>query len=354
MSQHAAETSPPHGIILAGPRDADELSLIAPRALLPVAQQPLITYALRWMRQGALRQATVCSDSDSPALRACVDAAAPDLQVRYLEDVAPRGPAGSVRDAAAGVDADTLVVADATALPVVDLAALVEAHHAAGAAMTVVVARDAMGRLRPTGAYVLERAVCSLVPEHGFYDIKEQLVPQLYAAGENVGTFLAASLAPRVLNAHTYLALNAWVIERALGDRQPPEGFSAREGALVHTTALLDRDARLLGPVMIGPGASIQGRATLVGPLSIGARSTIGQAAVVSRSVVADGCLIGERALVDRAVIGEGSRIAARVSVLSGVHAASPAEERASWTPSWRLAWAAIRNAISFPETQSS
>ena len=51
----------------------------------------------------------------------------------------PRGAAGSLRDAAAASDADTFVVADGTAIPTAELRDLLMAHHASGAAVTVVV-----------------------------------------------------------------------------------------------------------------------------------------------------------------------------------------------------------------------
>ncbi len=353
MTRQATEGCQAHGIVLAGPRDLGELSRFAPRPLLPVAQQPLIAYVLRWMRKGGLRSVTVCSNSTSRAVRDRVHGSAVGMDITHLEDFSPRGPAGCVRDAAARVDAGLLVVADATALPTVDLRGLLEAHRSAGAAMTVVVAHESSGRLRPTGAYVMASAVCGFVPDQGFHDIKEQLIPRLYAAGLHVRMHVADAVAPRVFDAQTYLAANEWAITRAVRAGEPLDGFEAREGALVHASASVE-DVRLLGPVLVGPGASVRCGATLVGPVTIGAGSRVDQGAVVSRSVVAGGCVIGAGAFVDRSILGDGARVDPRSVLFSAVQVAQPAAERPSWPHPGRLARGAIRMALGFPASQSS
>ena len=297
---------------------------------------------------------TVCSDAESRLVRECVDRQGEGLAITHLQDVSPRGPAGCVRDAAAGTDAQTLVVADATALPMVDLEAVLAAHRAACASVTVVVGHDAAGRLSPAGAYVFERSVCSFVPDHGYYDIKEQLLPRLYRAGHEVRTFTAGALPPRLLNVDSYLALNEWVITRVFDPAAPPEGFESRDGAYIHRTASVDHEARLLGPVLVGPGASVGRGAALVGPVIVGAGSVIGADAVVSRSVVADGSLVGGRSFVDRSIVAERAVVASGSVVLSAVHVGSPSARRSAWLQQWRTAWTSIRVALRIPETQSS
>lgn len=317
-----------HGIILAGayPDGHCALDQLTPRPLLPVAQQPLITYALRWMRSGGLRRATICANSAARAIRTHLGPAAFDMRLEYREDWSPRGPAGCVRDAGAQTDADTFVVADGTAVPVVDIQELLEAHRASEAAITVVVGADSAGRLRPTGVYVFDRWAFHFIPEEGFYDIKEKLIPRLYAAGEHVSTQMARAVAPRVVNADTYLALNQWAIERAAHQAGASDGFQVAGEAVVHESAVVDPSARLLGPVLVGPRVSVQAGATLVGPVSIGPGTSVGRDAVVSRSVVWSGCGVGEGAFVDRCMLADGATIEPRSSVFSAVRAAGRPE----------------------------
>jgi NDP-sugar pyrophosphorylase family protein len=321
MSQQAP--SRVHGIVLAGayPDGQCALDQLAPRPLLPVAQQPLITYALRWMRDGGLRCVTICANSAVRAVRDGVDRSPDGLQLDYLEDWSPRGAAGCVRDAGLRTDALTFLVADGTTVPVVDVHELLDAHRAAEAAITVVVGADSAGRLRPTGVYVFDRWAFQFIPEEGFYDIKEKLIPRLYAAGETVSTHMAREMAPRVVSADSYLALNQWAIERARDHVSSADGFRVAGEAFVHESARVDPSARLLGPVLVGPRASIGAGATLIGPVSIGQETTVGEGAVVSRSVVWDGCRVGSGAFVDRSMLADGSRVETRRLVVSAVRA---------------------------------
>ena len=274
-----AENATPriHGIILAGayPDGQCALDQLIPRPLLPVAQQPLITYALRWMRSGGLRRATICTNSAARAIRTHLGPAAFDMGLDYLEDWSPRGPAGCVGDAGARTDADTFVVADGTAVPVVDIQELLEAHRASEAAITVVVGADSAGRLRPTGVYVFDRWAFHFIPEEGFQDIKEKLIPRLYAAGENVSTQMAHAVAPRVVNADTYLALNQWAIERAAHQVGSSDGFQVsrrgdrarkRRGAPERSPAR----PRARRPSGVGPGGGDAGRPREHRPRDVG------------------------------------------------------------------------------------
>jgi len=347
-----------HGIVLAGayPTCGSPLDDLAPRPLLPVAQQPLITYSLRWMKAGGVPSATICANSAARAIRGELAAADFGMRLDYLEDWTPRGAAGCLRDAGERADADTFVVADGTAVPVVDLAELLAAHRACEAAATIVVGVDGGGRWRPTGFYVFDRWVCQFVPEEGFYDIKEKLIPRLHKAGEQVSTYTASEMAPRALNADGYLALNHWAIERVATRPGFADGFQADGEALVHESASVDPSARLLGPVLVGARVSIGAGATLVGPVSIGQGTTVGDGAVVSRSVVWSGCTVGEGAFVDRSMLADGTHVGTGTLVVSAVRANVRDEPRTRMTmrTAGRALWAPFAAALRpAPNSQS-
>ena len=65
-------TAKVEGIVLAGTYHWSQsvFEQLLPRPLLPVAQTPMICYALRWMRDGGIARATVCANSASRAVRA--------------------------------------------------------------------------------------------------------------------------------------------------------------------------------------------------------------------------------------------------------------------------------------------
>jgi len=311
------------GVILAGTYRWNDASLeaLAARPLLPVALSPLVSYSLRWLHKGGVRRATVCANHNARALEAALGSGAElGMELSYYQDHTPRGAAGCVRDAGVPTDSETLVVADGTVIPTVDLSELLAAHRASEAAVTVVVHRDPLGIAPPSagGVYVFDRRALDLVPRAGFQDIKENLIPKLHRAGERVVAHETEGCCPRVLNAQTYLAVNQWVLEGLAhgGNGNGIDGLS-------DPSAWVEPGARLLGPVQLGPRVHVQAGATIVGPTSIGADSTVGRNALVGRSVLWSRCQVGEGSLLQGCVLGNDATVPA-ISQL--FHAVRPHE----------------------------
>ena len=290
------------GIVLAGTHrwSGSKFETLGTRPLVPVALSPLISYSLRWLRQGGVSRVTICANHASRAVEAVLGRSAElEMELSYYQDDTPRGAAGCVRDAGLSTDSETFVIADGSAIPTVGLAELLAAHRASGAPVTAVVHRNRSRSTpaSPGGVYVFERRVLDLIPEHGFQDIKENLIPRLHRAGERVMAYESEGVCPRVLNAQTYLAVNQWVLERRVREEGEGEG-------LIHPTAWVEPGARLVGPVQLGPRVRVQSGATIVGPTSIGAESTVGRNALVARSVVWSRCKVGEGSVVHSCVVG--------------------------------------------------
>src|SRR5262249_36602385 len=109
----------------------------------------------------------------------------------------------------------------------------------------------------------------------------------------------------------------------------PPPGYVQTSGLLAHETARIAPDAVCLGSVLVGPGAQVMARATLVGPASIGARSTVGAGALVSRSAVWSRCVVGMEAVADRCILADDATIAARARVFGLVGGSGQAHRAA-------------------------
>jgi mannose-1-phosphate guanylyltransferase len=322
-----AGTQNTRGVILAGQyawKDT-KFDALCPRPLLPVGNQPLVSYALHWLSDGGLHDVMVCANRDTRTVGDCLrECRPPDVEVDLVEDPVPRGPAGCVRDAAG--DADTLVVVGGTTVPLPNLGALLASHRASGAALTVVVHPEPGGdglakRHVPAGIYVFERRALEHIPRRGFYDIKESLIPRLYRAGERTMAYPVLDWSPRVFDAQSYLALNGWMVER-LCDGPLPDGFVRVAGMLAHETARIAADVACVGPVLVGAGARVMPGATLVGPTSIGGASVVAEGALVSRSAVWGRCLVGEGAATDGCILADGCMVAPGSRVFGAVRTA--------------------------------
>jgi len=236
----------------------------------------------------------------------------------------PRGAAGSAADAAAASDADTFVVAEGTLIPNVDLHELLARHLASNACLTVVVHSAAENnghgtRRAPSGIYVFSRRAFERVPSRGFCDIKEELIPRLYAAGERVIAFDAPEETPRVLDSSTYMAVNEWIVDHLARSDEERDGYVLTGDALIHRDAFVAEDASIVGPVLIGPGARILSRAVVIGPTSIGREATIESGAMVSRSAIWRRSIVGEGATADRCVVADDGIVEAGAHMLQRV-----------------------------------
>jgi mannose-1-phosphate guanylyltransferase len=225
----------------------------------------------------------------------------------------------------------------------VDIGALVESHLDQRSLLTVVLGADEGGRLRPSGVYAFDRRAFDSIPEEGFQDIKEKLLPRLYRSDEEVTTFLAPGLAPRVFNAETYLSLNHWALKQGLGHTSLD--FRSVEEARVHGTATVAPTARLLGPILLGPRVTIGEDATLIGPASIGEDTMIGPGAVVSRSVLWESCVVSHGAFVDRSLIADHVVVGPREAVYSTVKVSTESGTR----PRQMAPWAPALSPVSLP-----
>jgi NDP-sugar pyrophosphorylase family protein len=314
------------GIILAGSHRWSDSALerTLPRPLLPVALRPLISYAAEWLQNADATRVTVCANSATVPVREALEAnrdASSALQ--YYEDESPRGPAGCIRDASLQ-SSRTVLVADGTAIPTVNVAELLEHHQRSGAAVTTVVhprAAKIGGGPVPSGIYVFDRRALEFIPERGFQDVKETLIPRLYRAGERVATFEVSGACPRVMNPQSYLAVNQWVVERLADETDCPVGYRSFGQTLAHTTAHIALDARLVGPVLIGPGARVLAGATIVGPAVIGEETTVGAGALVSRAVTWRRSVVDAGAILDRSVLMEDAVVPAGAQVFGTVKA---------------------------------
>jgi len=301
------------GIVLAGsfPWNDSQLDRLRPRPLLPVALQPLISYTFRWLQTSGIEDAVVCLNHASRQVRDALEATeAERLRLVFHEDQMPRGPAGCVRDASLVSDADTFVVADSSAIPTVPLADVLETHRASGAVATVVVEREnprewSVRPSRPSGMYVFERRALEQVPAGGFQDIKENLIPHLYRAGEHVAAHVARLRAPRVRSAKTYVDANYLTVASLIERAEAPTGYVRCGEALVHASAHVHPSARLLGPVLVGPDCLLMQHATVVGPSVLGHGSTVAPDAVLARSVAWNAALVGPKAIVDGCILGD-------------------------------------------------
>ncbi len=318
--------------------------------LLPVALTPLIAYPLTWLANSGVTSRVVISAQDvTDAVRTWVRSEAfGDLCIDYWADPYPRGPAGTLKDAARLVPASRYVVVEGARLPQIDLQDVLRSHRASGAAATMVVETErrrkaGMRERVPGGLYVFEHEALELVPSTGFHDIKQGLLELVQRAGLGVHTYERSGLTPTVVDFATFGAVSRWMVE-TLADRTAQyAGFVPISDGLRHPSARVASDVTIVGPVLIGANARVDAQSVLVGPAVIGNNGVVETHATVSRSILLDGARVSDWAHVDGSVLLAQSVVGSRATVEDRVVGAERPRAgrgmRAVAVASFRSAW---------------
>ena len=331
------------GVVLAGRPTGASAARYGPGAglLFPLANRPLVTYALETLRRLAVREVVVvvCAQT-SAAVRALVaDGSAWGLRVTYVEQREPLGQAGALLAAEPHLHGEPFVLHRADGLLIgddhqhvacftdADVDALLLVHSVDDAAAHTIVAMDggrvsglvhhpleegpglalagvavlgpaifpALHAIRPSWRGRLELADALTLMVAGGADVRVRPVPGWWRVGSEADDLLEGNrLALETLSTG-------------------PERSGGTEGAATQGTVVIDPTARLeaalvRGPAIIGPGARLVD--AYVGPFtSIGADVTI-EGAEIENSVVIDGAVI--RHVVGRlesSVIGLDARV---------------------------------------------
>ena len=185
-----------------------------PKPMVPIVGKPCMEHILDLLRRHGMNEVVVTLAFMPQAIRTYFGGGESlEMDVDYSVEEQPLGTAGSVKLAERRLD-ETFLVISGDALCDVDLTALVDAHKAKGAAVTIglksvenplefgIVVTDEEGRVerfleKPswgqvfsdtinTGIYVLEPEVLRHVPTDRPYDFSKELFPLLLEMGRPI------------------------------------------------------------------------------------------------------------------------------------------------------------------------
>ncbi len=279
-----------------------------PKPLLPVADVPLIRYAISLLVGHGVTEIVINLHHRGELIEAELgDGARLGVRIRYSREPAILGTGGGIRHALPLLDDGSgapFLVVNGKILIDLDLHALLAQHRASGAAATLVVrpdpearkwgaidAPDDGGPIRGllgdgafmfTGIHAINPSLIARLPDDGAERciVRQGYVPWL-AAGTPLGAFVARGYFMEHSTPARYLEGNRNVLRGLAAIRFPPNKLVG-----VDPDATIDPTAMIYAPVRIGPGAVIGPRCTIGPDTVIGARATIASGVTVAGSVV--------------------------------------------------------------------
>lgn len=309
MSQHSLKRQNIKVIILVGSRDFGRCPLASrlPIALWPIVGKPVLERLLRHLSRQGIKQAVICSSGDGELLQSSIDRIN-SMQIKFLDRLLPVGTAGCIRDAA---DADTDVLflvlhAGIVSPPNIDM--LIRTHRTAKSDLTVVFkpdpGKDNQGS-DTSGIYICEPTVLEYIPQEGYCDIKEGLIPAMVRAGKTVHAVTLSRSAGDFRDRAGYLAAIANYLDNNF-DTETDFSRSKCNGSKdtwLANGAMVDPSARIFGPTVIMDGATVSERVIIFGPTIIGRNVTVDKDTIVENSVLWGGSSIGRNCEINSCVV---------------------------------------------------
>ncbi len=226
------------------------------------------------------------------------------VRVRFVRDPEVSGSAGMLRMAVAPGFTGTIVVLPANMVNPPKISQLLAAHSQGQGDLTVFVDPGSCKAL--SDVYVCEAGILEHIPEQGYWDIKERVIPELATLGKRVHQAVLPEAAGWFDDGQGYLQAVSDHLDRIVRsdpglrceDRERGGQVWVSAGADIHPTA------RVSGLVAALDGACIGEEVVVVGPAVIGRNASVEAGAAVVRSVLWDRARVGRSAQVSRCVVG--------------------------------------------------
>jgi mannose-1-phosphate guanylyltransferase/phosphomannomutase len=262
------------------------------------------------------------------------------VSISYVTEEEPLGTAGSVKNAEEHLS-ETFLVISGDALTDFDLKKVVEYHRKKKSMVTIVLKKvenpleygivitDESGRIerfleKPswgevfsdtvnTGIYVLEPDIFEYIPEGKPFDFSKDLFPLLLEKGFPLYGYIADGYWCDIGNLDQYRKANMDLLLGRIGFE--PAGIRTKKDVWIGEGALIDPEANLEGPAIIGQHVRVEKRATIGEFSVIGHNVAIQEGAHVHRAIIMDNSFVGSHAVLHNCIVGRNVEIKKGVRV---------------------------------------
>jgi exosortase len=296
-------------VILAGGCDFGRCRIAKrlPTALWPIIGKPVLEKLLVHLADQGIKRAVICSNGDSILLKESINISK-GLDVKFLDEQLPLGTAGCLRDAVDGELDELLILFPASIVNPPKLDTLIKAHCKDHSYLTMVFNPSSNENLsigESTGIYIYEPAVLQHIPTKGYFDIKEGLIPELLRKGKAVHTVTSANQVGNFRNWQGYLDAVMNYLESAPQLNGDLKLCKQTDSQILWKTAnaVIDRNTRIYGPVVIMDSAFVSRGSVIFGPAIIGRNVSIGTDSIIVNSVLWDDAQVGPNCEIHRCVV---------------------------------------------------
>ena len=241
------------------------------------------------------------------------------LAVHTVVEDYPRGTAGCLKQVSDRLNGHTLIVISGNLLFFAeeDLVEMMQFHRNSGSSLTIGLISaankngmdtekvrigsngeiESIERIYPSvkrnggpktsGLYIMEPHVLDNIRDNGFFDLKEQLVPELRDAGKAIRGWTHERYSSSAHTMDDYLRANFDCLKNYdLAKEYLKDYTEIKKHVWVGRNADISPSATLVRPLIIGNNARIEAGASIVGPTIIGDRCFVGSDSFIRESVL--------------------------------------------------------------------
>ena len=280
-----------------------------PRCLLPLVDTTLIERLLGKLYSSGCSSRIVCANGQTESIvRRLRSRGIDESGLKFCADLVPLGTAGCVKACQSQLSAESVLVIGGAVWLDDDPQWMLEKHLESGNAITVFCTRvldktgDGHHRFLPAGVFILDPSVLRFVPDYGYFDIKEQLIPRVQNAGFKVGAIVLQNQSQEIVNWSTYSQALEKTIDRL--DESQPEVREFAPGIFCGKNVRIAPTARIVGPCVLGDGCVIGDNALVMGPTVLAEGTHVGASSCLVRVVTRAGIRIPQGMAVSDRFMG--------------------------------------------------
>lgn len=337
------------------------LTLSRPKPLIPVANRPMIEYVVEQVKKSGCNDLVVTLSYLKRQIKSLLQNDYPELNIKYSVEKKPLGTAGGVKKASKYLD-DTFFVLSGDVLVDVDLNELYRFHKDNKALATMVLtpvdnpsqfgiavlddknqivkflekpsAKEVFSKIANAGTYVLEPEIFNYIDtEKGEVDFSQDVFPHLIREKAGIYGYVYEGYWNDVGIPKTYLQANYDVLNQKI--MPEPRGKKLAEGVgrlgdmWIGEDVEIGNKVRIIGPVVIGDGSSIEkncvlGQNTVIGAnVHLEKNSTIKGSVIFPDSIIKEGSYLKDCIVDSDCTIERGSFIERGAILGSHVHLGS-------------------------------
>ena len=304
-----------------------------PAPMLPVANRPVMVYAIEMLARQGIKKVIVALYHLSSSVEAYFgDGRRWGIEIEYILQREAWGTAGALKWVEHSLT-DTFMVLPADVLIDLDIEAVLAQHRARKSVATIMLHETGLGKpvyvgengrlsqnpstttsapLFLTGAAIFEPQALAMVPARKPFDLAQQLLPVLLASDYPVHGYQSDGYYNALDSFSTYQAAQHAALSHTGNDGHVLDGttrtLEARQiatGIWVGRNHVIHPSVRIAPPIYIGDNCQL-GRDVEIGPdVVLGKNVVIDDGATVSESVILDYTYVGQLANIANRIVNK-------------------------------------------------